>query len=64
MKNENKSFTVKRGRHGFDGNSLAEMSIKDATAHFKHIDARIVKDAHAEAVKVKKENDKKASKKN
>jgi len=63
MKKAEKVFTVRKGRHGFNGNALAEMTLKEAQSTFKQIDARVVKEAHAEAVKTKKENDKAAKKK-
>ena len=56
-KETKKPFTVKRGRHGFDGQALASMTVKEAQDMFAHVeglDAKTVKDAHAEAVKTAK----------
>jgi len=53
-----KTFTVKVGRHGFNGEYLASVSVKDAQAAFKNIDPKTVSQAHAEAVNTKKEMNK------
>jgi len=60
MQEVKKVFSIRRGRYGFDGNFLATMNLKEATAHYKNVDARLVKEVHAEAVKTQKENDKEA----
>ena len=51
---------VNNGRTGFNVDYLASMSLKDAQAAFKKHDPKLVKEAHAQAVKIKKENDKAA----
>ena len=58
MQEVKKVFAIRRGRYGFNGNVLAGMNLKEAQAYFKSVDPRLVKDAHAEAVKIQKENDK------
>lgn len=63
MQNARKPFTVKRGRHGWNGDDLAAMTLKEAQAKFENIDRRLIKEAHTEAVKRKKENEKAAKSK-
>ena len=60
---KSKEFTVRRPRVGLDGLSLASLSLSEAQAKFSHLDKRLVKEMHTEAVKTKKANEKGSKKK-
>lgn len=60
MAKEREVVTVLRGRYGFNAEVLGNMTIKEAIKAFANIPEAVVKDAHGEAVKLKKAADKKA----
>ncbi len=53
-------FTVRKGRVGFNGELLASMSLTDAYKAFPKQRKDVVKDAHEEAVAIKKAIDAKS----
>lgn len=54
MKKQNEVKTVRKGRYGFNAESLAAMSLTEAYKAFKNVNQATVKEAHSEAVKLMK----------
>ena len=63
MQNESKEFTVTRAKVGINGQYLAGLSLEDAQAEFKHVDKRLIKEMHTEAVKKANKKTEKGTKK-
>ncbi len=57
-RNAHKPATVRRGRFGMNAETLAGMTAAQAVKAFKKVPEHLVKDAHAEAVKMKKDAEK------
>lgn len=54
------TFTIRKGRRGFNGNLLASMPLSEAYKAFAKVPKEVVKEAHEEAVKISKELNKEA----
>lgn len=54
-RNDHKPKTVRKGRYGMNADTLASMKQSEAVKFYGKVPAHLVKEAHAEAVQMKKD---------